>query len=107
MRSAKPLFRQFSLRLGAEDDAFVRELRRSPRPFGGRTLRSTNEVIRTCVSAVRTYFGLPRFMADALYADMQARGLDLYGYFQDLLAHRYEELARARTTESRSADQTH
>ena len=101
MNSAKPALGQFSIRLSPDDLTFVRELRRRDRAFGDSPRRSLNEVIRTLVTAMRTWFGLPRFMNEALAADMRARGLDLYGYVQDLLARRYEELARGSSAQPR------
>lgn len=105
MHAAKPSFPQFSIRLYPDDLAFVRELRRRDRAFGDSPRRSLNEVIRTLVTAMRTWFGLPRFMAEALEADMRVRGLDLYGYLQDLLARHYEELARSSAPRERLSEQ--
>ena len=106
MHAAKPPFAQFSIRLSPDDLAFVRELRRRDRAFGDSPRRSLNEVIRTLVTAMRTWFGLPRFMAEALAADMRGRGLDLYGYLQDLLARHYEELARGSPCAERPQEHT-
>ena len=106
MPAAKPSFPQFSIRLSPDDLEFVRELRRRDRAFGDSPRRSLNEVIRTLVSAMRTWFGLPRFMTEALEADMRVRGLDLYGYLQDLLARHYEELSRSSPARERLSEPT-
>jgi hypothetical protein len=106
MNAPKPPVSQFSIRLPPEDEAFVRELRKRGRSFGGGSARrSLNEVIRTIVTAVRTYFGLPRFMVDVLAADMESRRLDMHAYLQDLLARRYEELVRSTEAETAAPSQ--
>ncbi len=46
------------------------------------------------VDILRTCFALPAFMADRLELDRKERGLNLMDYLKELLAMRYQDLAK-------------
>jgi|GEM_PF-5132184 len=52
------------------------------------------EALRDIIKNLRTRFGLPAFMLDRLERDRKERGLNLIDYIKELLALRYQELAR-------------
>jgi len=52
------------------------------------------DAVRDIVVAFRTTFSLPLYQAERLQQDMNARRLNLIQYLQELLARRYEELAK-------------
>ena len=52
---------------------------------------SMADVLRELVEAYRTTFNLPAYQAEWLHADMQARGLTMLQYIQELLAKKYED----------------
>ena len=78
----------FSVKLSPEDMKYLDETKTA----WGKT--AIADVVREAVLAMRTLYSLPAYQAERLRQDMQARNLNLIQYVQELLARRYEELAK-------------
>jgi hypothetical protein len=78
----------YSVTLSRAERAFLEELRRE------RGQSAIAEVLRTLVRNTRDLYGLPISMGERIRADMARRKLGIVEYIQELLALRYEDLAR-------------
>jgi len=78
----------FSVKLAQDDMSFLERLKDQ---LGYAAIA---DVLRDIVEALRTTFGLPLYQAERLQQDMAARKMNVIQYLQELLARRYEELAR-------------
>lgn len=85
--SSAPSSVSFTVKLLADDHGFLCVLRSK------RRLKVLGDSVRVLVGAARTLFWLPQYQAERLRLDMDARGLDVLTYVQELLARRYEALA--------------
>lgn len=77
----------FTVKLAVDDHGFLKVLKSK------RRLKVLGDSIRLLVSAARTLYTLPPYQAARVREDMEARGLDVVTYVQELLAKRYEALA--------------
>jgi hypothetical protein len=78
----------FTLRLPPEDMKFLEERRKELEA------NANAEALRDVIRSLRTRFALPAFMVDRLERDRKERGLTLMDYIKELLALRYQELAK-------------
>ncbi len=78
----------FTLRLPPDDMKFLEERRKELEA------NANAEALRDVIRNLRTCFGLPAFMVDRLERDRKERGLSLMDYLKELLAMRYQELAK-------------
>jgi hypothetical protein len=78
----------FSIKMSTEEMAFL-EARKEQMNY-----TSVAEALREFVTAARTWYGLPLFMAERLQAEMESRNLDFLSYVRELLAKHSEELGR-------------
>ncbi len=81
----------------ARDDYFTQSFRFTPEQTsflkeGAQRLGSTTAVIREVLDDVRTLYGLPKVMIEALEKDRKALGLSQREYVMHLLARRYERV---------------
>ena len=79
----------FSIKMSAEEMAFL-ETRKTQMNY-----TSVAEALREFVTAARTWYGLPLFMAERLQAEMESRNLDILSYVREILAKHSEELGRS------------
>ena len=83
----------FSVKLSPADMAFLDDLRLV---LGKNTLA---DALRDGLGAFRTLFALPSYQVERLRVDMQTRGLNRMQYVQELLAQKYQQLARPQSEE--------
>lgn len=81
----------------ARDDYFTQSFRFTPEQTTflkdeAKRLGSTTAVIREVLDDVRTLYGLPKVIAEALEKDRKALGLSPREYVMHLLARRYERV---------------
>jgi len=79
----KPL----NVKVPSEDLYFVQEVLK---PALGVSYNA--EAVREVLVQLRTCFRLPRYVVEALEAEMKAKKLNILGYVQELLLRRYEAL---------------
>jgi hypothetical protein len=75
-------------KVASTDMKFLEERRKE------REANANAEALRDVIRNLRTCFGLPAFMVDRLERDRKERGLSLMDYLKELLAMRYQELAK-------------
>ena len=78
----------FSVKLSPTDMAYLDELKEQ---LGHVAIA---DAVRDLVEAFRTTFSLPVYQTERLKQDMEGRGINTLQYLQELLAKRYEELAK-------------
>ncbi len=78
----------FSVKLSPTDMAYLDSLKEDLNHV------AIADAVRDLVAAFRTTFSLPVYQAERLAEDMKARDLNMLQYIQELLARRYEELAK-------------
>ncbi len=78
----------FTLRLPPDDMKFLEERRKELEA------NANAEALRDVIKNLRTRFGLPAFMVERLERDRKERDLSLIDYLKELLAMRYQELAK-------------
>ncbi len=78
----------FTLRLPPDDMKFLEERRKELEA------NANAEALRDVIKNLRTRFGLPAFMVERLERDRKERDLSLIDYLKELLALRYQELAK-------------
>ena len=76
------------MKLPPADITFLEELRLA------RDKKTLADALRDGIIAFRTLFNLPVYQAERLQVEMQARGLTRVEYIQELLARKYQNLAR-------------
>ena len=78
----------FTLRLPPDDMKFLEQRRKELEA------NANAEALRDVIRNLRTWFGLPAFMVERLERERKERGLSLIDYMKELLALRYQELAK-------------
>ncbi len=90
----------FTLRLPPDDMKFLEARKKEL------DANANAEALRDVIKNLRTRFGLPAFMVDRLEEDRKERGLDLMDYLKELLALRYQQIAKEPTARSSSSEKS-
>ena len=91
-----------NVKVPSEDLYFVQEVLK---PALGVSYNA--EAVREVLVQLRTCFRLPRYVVDALEAEMKAKKLNILGYVQELLLRRYEALREQKPPSPRASNRGH